>query len=106
MGGDVMSNGNDIGGHAAEHTPRGFAVYGRVTDGYGSVVRVQRSSAMGEPRCRVFINDSRGREFVTGIAGCEGGVAVVSPHLNATEARALAALLVAFADDAEGGVTK
>jgi len=98
-----MSNGNDIGGHAAEHTPRGFAVYGRVTDGYGSVVRVQRSSAMGEPRCRVFVNDSDGREFRMGVPGCDHGVAVVSPHLNATEARALAALLVAFADDAEGG---
>ena len=100
-----MSNGNDIGGHAAEYTPRGFAVYGRVIDGQGGVVRVQRSSAMGEPRCRIFVNDSAGREFVTGIAGHEGGIAVVAPHLNATEARALAALLVAFANDAEGQET-
>ena len=96
-----MSYGSDIGGHASEYTPRGFAVYGRVTDGRGNVVRVQRSSACGDPCCYVFVNDSAGREFVTGVVGCEGGISVVSPHLNATEARALAALLVAFADDAE-----
>ena len=96
-----MSDGSDIGGHAAEYTPRGFAIYGRVTDGQGSVIRVQRSSAMGEPKCRVCVSDSEGHEVSTGVAGCEGGIAVVSPHLNATEARALAALLVAFADDAE-----
>ena len=95
------ASAHSIGGNAAEHTPRGFAVYGRVTDGRGNVVRVQRSSAVGDPHCYVFVNDSDGREFRVGVPGCDHGVSVVSPHLNATEARALAALLVAFADDAD-----
>ena len=95
------ASAHSIGGNAAEHTPRGFAVYGRVTDGRGNVVRVQRSSVVGDPHCYVFVNDSDGREFRVGVPGCDHGVAVVSPHLNAPEARALAALLVAFADDAD-----
>ena len=95
------ASAHSIGGNAAEHTPRGFAVYGRVTDGRGNEVRVQRSSVVGDPHCYVFVNDSDGREFRVGVPGCDHGVSVVSPHLNATEARALAALLVAFADDAD-----
>ena len=100
--GYILRARNSIGGNAAEHTSRGFAVYGRVTDGRGNVVRVQRSSIVGEPHCYVFVNDSDGREFRVGVPGCDHGVAVVSPHLNADQARALAALLVAFADDADG----
>jgi hypothetical protein len=96
-----VSDGSDIGGHAAEYTQRGFAIYGRVTDRQGSIIRMQRSSTMSKPKYRVFVNDSEGREFRVGVPGCDHSVAVVSPHLNAVEARRLAALLVAFADDAE-----
>lgn len=97
-----MSERDDIGGNAAEKTERGFSIYGRVTDERGTVVRVQRSSACGEPCCHVFTSYANGRTFEPSIVGYEGGIAVASPHLNAQEARALAALLVAFADDADG----
>ena len=89
-----------IGGNAEERTQRGFAIYGRIVDSHGNVTRVQRSSAMGGPYCHVFTKDGDGRDVVPCV-GARGNVLSVSPHLDATQARALAALLVAFADDAE-----
>lgn len=80
---------------------RGFSIYGRVTDERGNVTRVQRSSAIGGPYCHLFTHNSEGHDVVPCV-GARGGVLSVSPHLDATEARALAALLVAFADDADG----
>ena len=89
-----------IGGNAPERTARGFAVYGSVTDERGNIVRVQRSSAMGDPRCHVFTHDGHDRNCVPCVGAHDGWLAV-SPHLDATQARALAAALLRFADDAE-----
>lgn len=97
-----MSEQDNIGGNAEEKTARGFSIYGRVIDSWGSEIRVKRSSAMGEPRSYVFVLDSEGREFEKGIVGCRDGISVVSPHLTAQNARDLAKILTAFADDAEG----
>lgn len=85
-----------IGGRSDVRTPRGFAVYGSVTDGRGNVTRVQRSSAMGEPHCYVFCADAEGR---SAYIHC-GEPHAPSPHLDAAQARALAAALLRFADDA------
>ena len=90
-----------IGGNAPERTARGFAVYGSVTDERGNVTRVQRSSAMGRVRAWVFTKGADGEEC-SPCTGTRYGVCAVSPHLDATQARALAAALLRFADDAEG----
>lgn len=84
-----------------EYTPRGFAIYGRVTDDRGNVTRVQKSSAVGGPYCYVFTHDEEGREVVPCV-GAPCGYSAVSPHLTAAQARELAALLLRFADHAEG----
>lgn len=89
-----------IGGNAPERTARGFAVYGSVTDERGNVTRVQRSSAMGRVRAWVFTHGADG-EDCSPCTGTRYGVCAASPHLDATQARALAAALLRFADDAE-----
>jgi hypothetical protein len=58
---------------------------------------------MGEPRCWVFTADSAGRDVVP-CSGVPHGFTGVSPHLDAEQARQLAAALLRFADDAEPGV--
>lgn len=92
-----MKVDTSIGGNATERTPRGFAIYGSVMDGHGNVTRVQRSSAMGTPRCYVFCTDAEGR---SAFIHC-GEPHAPAPHLDAPQARALAAALLRFADDAE-----
>ena len=89
-----------IGGNAEERTQRGFAIYGRIVDSHGNVTRVQRSSAMGGPYCHVFTKDGDGRDVVPCV-GARGNVLSVSPHLDATQARALAALLTGWGLRAE-----
>lgn len=77
------------------------ASYGSVTDDRGNVISVRNSSASEQPRAWVFIRD---RDGSVG-APCEDtpdGVRIPVPHLNATQARGLAAALLRFADDAEG----
>ncbi len=98
-----MNDGIDtsIGGNATERTARGFAIYGSVTDNRGSVTRVQRSSAMGEPRAWVFCVDAEGRMAYT----FQGKPNAPAPHLDAAQARELAAALLRFADDAESSAT-
>ena len=88
-----------IDGVSEERPPRGFAVYGKVTDDRGNVTRVQRSSACGGPYCYVFTHDAEGRDHLTGIVGFPGGVATISPHLTREQARELAAALLRFADE-------
>lgn len=84
-----------------ERTPRGFAVFGRVTDNRGNVATVQESSAAEGSYCWVFVKDDEGHAVVP-CAAAPGGYSAVSSHLNPAQARALAALLVRFADYAEG----
>jgi len=84
-----------------ERTPRGFAVFGRVTDGRGNVVRVQESSAAEGRFCWVFTRDEDDHSVVPCVAA-PGGYSAVAPHLNPAQARELAALLLRFADYAEG----
>lgn len=89
---------HDIGGTANEYTERGFAIYGKVTDDRGNVTRVQRSSAMGGPYCYVFTQDAQGRRAYFYLSD----IYAPAPHLTTQQARDLAAILLRFADDAEG----
>ena len=78
-------------------TPRGFAVYEEITDTKGQQVSVQMSSIATDRCVWVFCHDSQGRSAVEQIGQHMG----MSPHLNAEQARAVAAALIAFADGAE-----
>jgi hypothetical protein len=69
-------------------TPRGFAVYDQLTDTYGSVIRVQQSSAATEPCCWIFAAQSN------------GGAA---PHLNVEQAKRVRDALDAFIAEAGDG---
>lgn len=89
---------DSIGGTADEYTERGFAIYGKVTDDRGNVTRVQRSSAVGGPYCYLFTQDAQGRRAYLHLSD----LCAPAPHLTAQQARDLAALLLRFADDAEG----
>lgn len=94
----MTTDRDDISGTADEYTERGFAIYGKVTDDRGNVTRVQRSSAVGGPYCYVFTQDAQGRRAYFHL----GDPCTPAPHLTAQQARDLAALLLRFADDAEG----
>lgn len=72
-------------------TERGFSEYGGTTDTNGCEVRVQESSIVGEACAWIHTEDVRNV-----YRGSEP-----HPHLNAKQARELAAALLRFADDAE-----
>ena len=69
-----------------EYTQRGFAIYGRVEDSRGVVVRVQKSSAIGEPHAWIFVDDPNG-------VYTDGKPA---PHLSREQAKAVVAALQLF----------
>lgn len=66
---------------------RGFTTVGGLTDNRGTKVRVKESSAMGEACCWVFVSNPAWKD--------------AAPHLNASQARELAAMLNQFADWSE-----
>lgn len=68
-------------------TDRGFKIYGELTDSYDTVIRVQESSAVGDPRAWIFCNNP---EFET----------EPSPHLSPEQAIDLIRLLQKFVADA------
>lgn len=67
-----------------ETTPRGFKVYGRVTDSRGTDVSIIESSAVGRPHAHVYVDPSN-----------------ATPHLDVEQAKSLVAVLQAFVEDAE-----
>lgn len=70
-----------------EHTDRGFAIYGRVTDDRGTKVRVQESSVVDRPHAYVFAEgDTPG---------------MVAPHLTVDQAKELILALERFVAHAE-----
>jgi hypothetical protein len=68
-------------------TPRGFAVYDQFTDTYGSVIRVQQSSAAAESRCWIFAENA-------------GMDVAPAPHLNVEQAKRVRDALDAFITEA------
>lgn len=81
-----------------KRTPRGFAVYGSLTDARKQRVRVQRSSEIGSPKCWLFTHDAEGNDHHVHHMH---GVVTASPYLTQGQARRLAEMLLAFADGAE-----
>ncbi len=75
-------------------TPRGFENFATITDTHHNLISVRESSQLEEPCVWVF---SRANE---GIAGR----ALTSLHLNVSQARELAAALLAFADKVDARV--
>jgi hypothetical protein len=78
-----------------EFTPRGFRVFGRLTDRDGEKARLQESSLAFEgPHARLFLENQL---FLTN----RGGTACL--HLNLAQAEALAAMLFEFVRAARAG---
>jgi hypothetical protein len=78
-------------------TERGFAVYEEFSDTKGQEVRVQLSSVATDRCVWIFCKDREGRDAIEHLGRLQG----MSPHLNAEQARKVAAALIAFADGAE-----
>lgn len=79
-----------------EYTPRGFRIYGRVTDSKNQQIRVQQSSAMETglqegPFVWVFTQHPDGPEE-TPRNNCD-------PHLSVSDAKELIDLLLTFVED-------
>ncbi len=71
-----------------EKTPRGFDVYTKLVDTYGSEVRVQKSSSADLAAVWIFCHNKTDKEM--------------APHLSPSQARQIAAALNEFADENEG----
>lgn len=78
-----------------EKTARGFSMYGDFKDERGCRIRVQESSAVGDPRTWVMITNDAGTYHRTPISGdC-------SAHLTVDQARQMRDALDRFIADAE-----
>ena len=72
-----------------EKTERGFTIYGRLTDSKGSEVRIQESSAVGQPCAWIFADHS------------DPSYTHPTPHLTVENAKELIAILSDFILDSE-----
>lgn len=75
---------------------RGFMLYTAFRDSYGSEVRVQESSASGDPHVWIFCHNDRHGHADPLSAVLGGGSRDFTPHLNVAQARRLVRALNAF----------
>lgn len=77
------------------HTERGFKIYGEIEDSYQNKIRVQESSAACAARCWIFVKNHEGHSAYLHL----GEMHAATAHLSVSQARELAKMLNAFADE-------